>query len=153
MTINIDNIKAGDTVTLVHSDPDEVGDEQRDYEVREVNGEPWIEHAGLAVRLASLVESGYEIINHKPKVVFPTEPGAYVDALGYTTVIAPNGDLFGQFGDPLPRGLISLPLTRLVPEGSEREQAIREVIDWIEDGRGFLGDPIASARAHFGVTP
>lgn len=147
--------KPGDVVTLEHEDGSRL--------VRTVKA-PVNDPADAFVptgfgnsilRLCGLGLTGWRVTDHKPKIELPTEPGAYHDGVGDLWVLS---TLHNWTFDGLVYGIddvaTNAPFTRLVPEGSEREAAIREVIAYYESMQyhdGYLAQH-KNARRKFGIT-
>lgn len=119
--------KPGDVVTLEHDDGSRLVRELEDFydtfSVLGVDDDYWT--------LEDMTEKGWRVTDHKPKLEEKTEPGVYLDRDGDAwQLIDHTWYLAGEsHTDREPAGSV----TRLVPEGSEREAAIREVLEWQND--------------------
>lgn len=159
--------KPGDTVTLEHEDGSKLVD-------REVCTDLRAEHAAAVVfdslwNLETLPQ-GWRVTSHTPKTEpLPTEPGWYVG--GYKK--SPSGFIAiellrsGEWVDNTDSYYLQndwvaklTNLTRMVPQGSEREQAIRDVLKYIDDFgwtpgqvRIFEYGHAARILEHFGYAP
>ena len=153
--------KPGDRVSLEHTDGSRL--------VNRVVFHPYgLEKAALAVNYAEGVTDSradfvsvppptpWRVTDHKPKIELPLEPGYYEDNYGDVWTQSTKG-VWAMISDPYSALKPSeyAPFTRLVPEGSEREAAIREVLDYLA---GVTWSPvirldgiISAGRNHFGI--
>ena len=145
------NYKPGDVITLEHDDGSRL--------VREV-GEVY---TGSALRVRGIQDAtwtipefekmGWRVTDHKPKIELPTENGGYLDSEGFVWVLVDETWLFD--GEPATGSAVTdaAPFTRLVPEGSEREAAIRDVLLFLEVNYWPTKPSTAleGARKHYGI--
>lgn len=91
-----------------------------------------------------LYESEWRILVEKPKVELPTELGLYLDREGdiwdnledHWLKVSSEVYFVKSNADHMSTVRAYAPYTRLVPEGSERNQAIRDLRDFLrEDGQ------------------
>ena len=151
--------KAGDRVSLEHTDGSRL--------VNRVVFHPYgLEKAALAVNYAEGVTDSradfvsvppptpWRVTDHKPKIELPTENGGYSAANGFIWVLVAGVWVLDGIEFTPTEAVVYAPFTRLVPEGSEREAAIREVIAHYEHMQyhdGYLAHH-ANARRKFGIT-
>ena len=145
--------KAGDVVTLGHKD----GARLVRQLISDDQGFLCIVAVTDKIRIETIGEFGWHVIDNKPKIELPTEPGIYLDREERVWELDDNKDLvmgnYDYHNDLAPDPEDHAPFTRLVPEGGEREAAICEVIAWYDD---WLPDAYANgyelAEQHFGIT-
>jgi len=164
--INIKDIKPGDTIELTFESVKLIRTATLNGPT--INARLAVETMprGTFVSIARLIADGWSITDHKPKVELPTEPGWYQAASfpisdpGWYPYVLDVDGVWRSYGDTGFKAMddpdelaTDGPLTRLVPEGSEREQAIQEVIDWIGSRRAVAAEItlLREAREHFGV--
>lgn len=86
----------------------------------------WVETAGgrpVVVELAALVPF--------PNPAAPTEPGWYLSNGDEMFFLSETGNWYFDSREvSAPNGIV---LKQMIEEGSEREAAIREVVDWLDD--------------------
>lgn len=114
------------------------------------------------LRPALLVGDGFTITQEVEEPVLPTEPGWYqsVDHLEYDGYVLNESGGWRQVGSGYKQTTYHMlevgRLVRLVPEGSEREAAIREVIDHLASLPRDTASNTSWADAlciYFGMTP
>jgi len=163
MTINLDDIKPGDTITLEHSSGDRLSgiasDDPGYFAVDNLDVSdfwlPWF------------TANGWQIIDHKPAVTLPTAEGWYEDVTGVVWHLVEEDERFVQRwflnGEFQTNSNVAkfAPFTHLVPEGSERDATARKVIDYVKsiaqfyegtDEEAHFEAVLADARQHFGLS-
>jgi len=155
----------GDRVVLEHEDGSKLVRTVEYYTKHAVRSEgPSLVVAtpplGAFVKLQRLLDEGWRVTSHTPKVTLPTEPGYYIDKDGVPWRV--EGDerrrIFrgrGWFYDTDHSGTSVpeqyAPFTRLIPESevsARVKDGQREVVEWIEQERDEFYD---DAREHFGL--
>jgi hypothetical protein len=168
MSIDIEDVKPGDTVTLEHENGSKlvavpvaaVFDPPHDRPVVRIDDNwPWR-------TLSWYEDNGWKITDHKPKVELPTEPGWYQAenfpiSRGYwpyrLTDIGKWEGMVSTYEDASDSELADAGrMTRLVPENENRAKIAAEVIDWIATRTQYIPQVpdtlIDEFRKHFGVS-